>query len=189
VNEVYPVPATIHTPEISPNAQLPRLDHVTGLFKGSPFNFSFIAAVLSCALMYFITEKTVLGFEINTTGLNVNAAYYAKIKVKWILIVTMLISGGFSGLAGINFVNGYKHYFELGFSEGAGYIGIAVALMARNNPWGIILVALFFGILEYGGLTINTLLPKEIITIMQAFLIIFIIITSRLSDRINFKKN
>ncbi len=183
VNEVYMVPATIHTPEISPNAYIPRFDVLTGIFKGSPFNLSFLAALVACAVMYFIIRKTVFGYEVNTTGLNIDAAYYAKIKVRKILLLSMAISGGFAGLAGVNFVNGYKHYFELGFSEGAGYIGIAVALMARNNPWGIVVVAIFFGILEFGGLTINTMLPKEIITILQALIIIFVIITSKIFDK------
>jgi len=183
VNEVYLVPATIHTPEVSPGAYLQRFDSFTGIFKGSPFNLSFIVALLTCGVMYFIIKKTTLGYEIKTTGLNIHAAYYAKINVKRILLVSMAISGGFAGLAGINYVNGYKHYFELGFSEGAGYIGIAVALMARNNPWGTVVVAVFFGILEFGGLTINTMLPKEIITILQALIIIFVIITTKIFDK------
>ena len=182
VNEVYPVPATIHSPEISPNAYLQRFDLFTGLFKGSPFNLSIIISVIACFVMYFIIKKTPLGFKIKTTGLNINAAHYAKMNVKRILLLSMAISGGFAGMAGLNFVNGYKHYFELGFSEGAGYIGIAVALMAKNNPWGIIAVAIFFGILEYGGLTINTMVPKEIITMIQALIIIFVIITSKFMD-------
>lgn len=182
VNEVYPVPATIHSPEISQNAYLPRLDSVTGLFKGSPFNLSFLIALLACLTMYFIINKTVTGYEIKTIGANINAAYYAKIKIRKLFLLSMAISGGLAGLAGLNFVNGYKHYFELGFSEGAGYIGIAVALMAKNNPWGIIAVAIFFGMLEFGGLTINTMLPKEIITIMQALIIIFVIITTKLLE-------
>jgi simple sugar transport system permease protein len=183
VNEVYLVPATIHTPEISANAYIQRFDTWTGLFKGSPFNLSFIIALIACGVMYFIIRKTPIGYEIRTTGLNINAAHYSKMNVKKILIIAMAVSGGFAGLSGINFVNGYKHYFELGFSEGAGYIGIAVALMARNNPWGVVLVAVFFGILEYGGLTINTMLPKEIITILQALIIIFVIIVSKMMDR------
>jgi simple sugar transport system permease protein len=99
----------------------------------------------------------------------------------------MALSGGFAGLAGSNFVLGYKHYFELGFSDGAGYIGIAVALIARNNPFAIILVAVFFGILEYGGLTINTIVPKEIVTMLQAIVIIFVIIISQITQKLNRK--
>lgn len=182
VNEVYNVPATIHSPEISPNAYLQRFDIITGIFKGSPFNLSFLVSILVCFIMYLIINKTTFGYKIKTTGLNTNAAQYAKINVKKILLLSMAISGGFAGMAGLNFVNGYKHYFELGFFEGAGYIGIAVALMAKNNPWGIIAVAIFFGILEYGGLTINTMVPKEIITILQALIIILVIVTSRIVD-------
>lgn len=183
VNEVYVVPATIHTPEISANATISRIDSLTGLFKGSPFNLSFLIALFSCAVMYFIMRKTKLGYVIKTVGLNINAAYYAKMNVKRIMLIAMSISGGLAGLAGINYVNGYKHYFELGFSEGAGYIGIAVALMAKNDPWGAVLVSVFFGILEYGGLTINSILPKEIITILQALIIIFVIITSKVVEK------
>ena len=98
----------------------------------------------------------------------------------------MAISGALAGLVGCNYVLGYKHYFELGFSEGAGYIGIAVALIARNNPWIIILVAFFFGILEYGGLTINTIVPKELVTILQAILIFFTIIFAKMFERMKF---
>jgi len=175
VNNVYLVPATVHTPEISPAAHLARFDEVTGLFKGSPFNTSFLIAFFACGLMYLLVKKTPLGYEINTLGLNKGAAEYSKMNIKKLLVLAMLFAGGSAGLAGLNFVNGYKHYFELGFSENAGYIGIAVALIARNNPWAIIPVAVFFGILEYGGLTINTLIPKEMITILQALIILIVI--------------
>ena len=182
VNNVYFVPATIHTPEISQNAYLQRFDALTGLFKGSPFNISFIAALLACLAMYYLIWKTPLGYEINTMGLNKNAAKYAKMDIKKLTVLSMAMAGGFAGLAGLNFVNGYKHYFELGFSENAGYIGIAVALIARNNPFGIIIVSMFFGILEYGGLAINTIVPKEIVTILQGIIILTVMTLSRIFD-------
>ena len=182
VNNVYFVPATIHTPEISQNAYLQRFDALTGLFKGSPFNISFIAALLGCLAMYYLIWKTPLGYEINTMGLNKNAAKYAKMDIKKLTVLSMAMAGGFAGLAGLNFVNGYKHYFELGFSENAGYIGIAVALIARNNPFGIIIVSMFFGILEYGGLAINTIVPKEIVTILQGIIILTVMTLSRIFD-------
>jgi general nucleoside transport system permease protein len=183
VNNVYQVPATIHTPEVSPNAYLLRIDSFTGLFKGSPFNLSFIIAIASCFLMYYLIWKTPLGYQIKTLGLNRNAAEYAKMNVKKLTVLAMAIAGGFAGLGGLNFVNGYKHYFELGFSENAGYVGIAVALIARNNPWAVIIVALFFGVLEYGGLTVNTMVPKEIVTILQAVVILFVITITHLFDK------
>ncbi len=179
VNHVYLVSATIHSPEVSPNAYIPRFDALTGLFKGSAFNVSFFISLAACVVMYYIIWKTPLGYEIKTLGFNKNAAEYAKMNVKKLTVLSMAIAGGFAGLGGLSFVNGYKHYFELGFSEHAGYIGIAVALIARNNPFAIIIVAVFFGILEYGGLTVNTMVPKEIVTILQAVIILLIITLSR----------
>lgn len=183
VNNVYMVPATIHTPEISPNAVLLRFDLISGFFKGSPFNLSFVIAILMCFVMYYILTKTPFGYRIKTLGYNANAAEYAKMNVKKLTLLAMLIAGGFAGLGGLNFVNGYKHYFELGFSENAGYVGIAVALIARNNPFAIIIVAIFFGILEYGGLTVNTLVPKEIVTILQGIIILLIITFTKVLDK------
>ncbi|MBZ0204520.1 MAG: ABC transporter permease [Ignavibacteria bacterium] len=188
VNNIYPVPATIHTPEISPNAWLQRFDVLTGIFKGSPFNLSFLIALAACLLMYYLLWKTPLGYQINTLGLNKGAAEYSKMNVKKLIMLSMALAGGFAGLGGLNFVNGYKHYLELGFSENAGYIGIAVALIARNNPWGIIIAAIFFGILEYGGLTINTLVPKEIITILQAIVILIMISINHFIAQSRYKK-
>lgn len=183
VNNVFLVPATIHSPEISPNAVLQRFDSFTGLFKGSPFNLSFIISLLACVVMYYIIQKTPLGYRIKTLGYNRNAAEYAKMNVGKLTILSMAIAGGFAGLGGLNFVNGYKHYFELGFTENAGYVGIAVALIARNNPFAIILIAIFFGILEYGGLTVNTLVPKEIVTILQGVIILLVITFTKIFDK------
>lgn len=189
VNHVYLVPATIHTPEISPSAVLPRFDSFTGLFKGSPFNMGFLIAIAACIFMFYLNGKTPLGYEINTLGLNKNAAQYAKMKVKQLTVLAMALAGGFAGLGGLNFVNGYKHYFELGFSENAGYVGIAVALIGRNNPFAIIIVAVFFGMLEYGGLTINTMVPKEIVTILQALIILIIISISLFIEKYLLKRD
>ena len=187
VNEVFNVQATVHTPEISSSAYIARFDSITGLFKGSPFNLSFLIALLACGVFYIIISKTKYGYNITTLGLNRHAAEYAKMNIKWLTFSSMAISGGLAGLGGINFVNGYKHYFELGFSEGVGYIGIAVALIAKNNPVGVVIVSIFFGILEYGGLTVNTIVPKELVTMLQAIVIFFVIIISKILEKKKFK--
>lgn len=187
VNEIYAIPATIHTPEVSGQAFLPRFDTITGLFHSSPFNTSFIIAVICVILFYIIINKTAFGYEIRTLGLNKNAAEYARMKIKKLIILSMIISGGISGLGSMNFIFGYKHYYELGFSEGAGFIGIAVALIARNNPFAVIITALFFGMLEFGGLTINTMVPKELVTILQALLIILVITFVKIIDAMKIK--
>jgi ABC-type uncharacterized transport system permease subunit len=187
VNEIFNVQATVHTPEISPSAYIARFDSFTGLFGSSPFNLSFLIALLTCLIFYIVISKTTYGYEITTLGLNKQASEYAKMNVKRLIFSSMAISGGLAGLAGINFVNVYKHYFELGFSGGVGYIGIAVALIAKNNPVGVILVSILFGILEYGGLTVNTIVPKELVTMLQAIVIFFVIIISKILEKKKFK--
>lgn len=82
VNNVYLVPATIHTPEISPNAVLLRFDSLTGIFKGSPFNTSFVLAIAACIIVYVLINKTRFGYRIKTYGHSPNAAEYARMKIK-----------------------------------------------------------------------------------------------------------
>ncbi len=180
VTNVFLVPASVHTPSIAPAAELPRLEAITGSFRGAPVNMSLLIAVVACFAVWFFLWKSRPGYELRVTGLNRNAALYGRIRVPWQIVLALTISGGLAGLVGSNFVLGYKHYFELGFSEGIGFIGIAVALLARNHPLGIIVTSLFFGILEYGSLTINTLVPKELSQILQAIVILFVIILTRL---------
>ena len=115
------------------------------------------------------------GFELRAVGLQPTVAEYGGVPVGRSWMQALVLSGAIAGVGGINFVLGYKHYFELGFSDGVGFIGIAVALLAKNNPGGIVAASLFFGFLEYGGLTVNTLVPKELINILQAVIIILLI--------------
>jgi simple sugar transport system permease protein len=183
VNDVFAVPASVHTPEISTEAHLERLDLLIPALKGAPVNISLLIALLCCGIYNFYLRKTKSGYEMKTVGFSKTAAEYGKINVKKVTITAMIMAGGFAGAAGSNFVMGYKHYFELGFSEGAGYLGIAVALLGRNSPVGIILAALFFGVLEYGGLTVNTIVPKELFTILQAIVIILIVVITKFLNR------
>jgi simple sugar transport system permease protein len=81
-------------------------------------------------------------------------------------------------------VNGYKHYFELGFSAGAGYLGIAVALIGRNHPAGVILASLLFGALSYGGLVVNQRVPKELVECLQGIVILLAIGAHALAERL-----
>ena len=83
-------------------------------------------------------------------------------------IKILLASGAISGLAGSNFVLGYKHYFEQGFASGAGFLGIAVALVAKNNPIGVIASSLLFAFMSQAGLTLNRTIPREMFDILQA---------------------
>lgn len=171
----FVVPETLHTPEIAASARLARLSAFLPGLKGSAANLSFFAALAACAAVHVLFFRTRLGYELRAVGANPAAAEAAGIPVGRRVILAMTISGALAGLVGANFVCGYKYYFEEGFSSGLGFMGIAVALLARNNPLGIIAAALFFGMLSEGGLVINAMVPKELVEILQAVVIIAVV--------------
>lgn len=180
VTNVYNVPATVHTPPISPAGTLPRFDKFLTSFEGSPVNFSIIIALLAAVFVSYYVNRTRKGYELRVVGLNPKAAEYGGISVSRNIILSMTIGGAIAGLVGTNFVMGYKYYYEEGFSSGIGFMGIAVALLGLNNPYGVILAALLFGMLDYGGLVINTMVPKELVSILQAIVIIFVISSNKI---------
>jgi ABC-type uncharacterized transport system permease subunit len=83
-----------------------------------------------------------------------------------------IISGALAGLGGINYVLGYKRYYEEGFGGGAGFLGIAVALVGRNHPFGVIIAAFLFATLSQGGLAIHALVPKQMVEVLQGVVIL-----------------
>ncbi len=190
VTNLYNVPATVHTPPISPAGRLPRFDAFVSGFQGSPVNFSIFVALIAALFVWYYVDRTRYGYELRVVGLNSKAAEYGGISVSKNIILSMTIGGAIAGLVGTNFVMGYKYYFEEGFSTGTGFMGIAVALLGNNNPFGVILAALLFGMLEYGGLVINTMVPKELVSILQAIVIIFVISSNKIFRKIltNFLK-
>ena len=84
----------------------------------------------------------------------------------------MIVSGALAGLGGVNYVLGYKHYYEEGFAAGSGFLGIAVALVGRNHPVGVVIAALLFATLSQGGLAVNALVPKQMVDVLTAVVII-----------------
>jgi general nucleoside transport system permease protein len=93
------------------------------------------------------------------------------VAVSRMTVLALALSGGIAGMAGSNFVLGYKHYYEDGFSGGVGFMGIAVAVLARGRPLGVVLAALAFGTLSQGALAINAVVPKEIVDVLEAVII------------------
>ena len=91
----------------------------------------------------------------------------------------MALSGAVAGLAGSSFILGYEHYYEADFSAGAGFQGIAVALLARNRPLAVIPSAIFFGALSYGGLVANAVVPRELLDVLQAVILLLFIVFDR----------
>lgn len=181
VNLLRPVgsmdPASARFPEA---ANLPKLsDLALGLGiewgKNTPVNVSFVLAVLACVLVWLLIWRTRLGFEIRAFGKSEPAALYAGISPVRITVIAMLISGGLAGLMAVNSVMGEAERLVLNAVEGAGFIGIAVALMGRNHPLGVFLAALLFGFLYQGGgeLALWTTIPRELIVVIQALVILF----------------
>lgn len=174
---------TVITRHISPAAHLPRLDTIFPAFKGSTVNFSFLLALITIAVTWYLLWRTPLGYEIRAVGLNPRAAKTAGINIKKIITTTMLISGGLAGLVGADFVLGYKHYFEEGFSGGIGFLGIAVALLGLNHPVGVLFAAFLFGVLSYGKIALTGIAPKEIVEILQALIIILVVVSAQIARR------
>jgi ABC-type uncharacterized transport system permease subunit len=160
--------------------QLPRLDWLFGIFGirtgAAPLNVSFILALLSALVVWAIIWRTRLGYEIRTRGFSPTAAKYAGINEARVIIITMMISGGLAGMMALNPIMGDQHQMQLDFVAGAGFVGIAVALMGRNHPAGIIPAAILFGVLYQGGAEISFEMPnisRDMIVIIQGLVILF----------------
>ena len=175
---------TVHTYSVLPNAQLPKLDSISEIFAGSTGNFSFFLAIFCAIAGWFYLFYTKPGYELRATGLNPLAAETYGISTRKVTFFTMALSGAIASLAGADFVLGYKHYFELDFSTGVGFMGIAVALLARNHPIAVIPSAFLFGILAYGKITLGVGVPKELIEIIQAIVIIMVVVLTAVGRRI-----
>ena len=142
----------------------------------SPLNLSFVWALACCALVWVFVWHTRWGYEIRTVGQNERAAVYAGISPSRNIILAMAISGALAGFVGLNEVLGVHHRLILGFTGGVGFVGIAVALMGRNHPVGIVLAALLFGALYQGGSELAFEFPtinREMVVVIQGLVILF----------------
>ncbi|KAA0912481.1 ABC transporter permease [Aquicoccus porphyridii] len=145
------------------------------LFRGTPANVSFFIAVLACVLVWLLIWRTRLGYEIRAFGRSEPAALYAGISPARITMIALMISGALAGLMAVNTTQGEAERLILNSTEGAGFIGIAVALMGRSHPLGVFLAAILFGFLYQGGaeLALWTTIPRELIIVIQALVILF----------------
>jgi general nucleoside transport system permease protein len=180
----FAIPSTVHTPPINPAAFIPSFDSLTGLFANSPANLSTLLAAGAALLFQIILFQSRFGYEMRAAGLQPEAARYAGINAGMHTLTAMGTGGAAAGLGAANIVLGYKHYYEAGMTGGIGFTGIAVALLAGAHPLWILLSALFFGVLEYGGLTVNAYIPKDIFMIIEALTILLVIAFSALGKRL-----
>jgi simple sugar transport system permease protein len=147
-----------------------------GFSRSTPLNVSFVVAILACVGVWLLIWKTRLGYEIRAYGHSQSAAVYAGINPVRIIMISMLISGGLSGMMAINGVMGEAERLVIDPVQGAGFVGIAVALMGRSHPIGVFLAALLFGMLYQGGAELEFEMPavsREMLLVIQALVILF----------------
>lgn len=168
------------TREFAQSAWMPALNdiatHLGITLPKTPLNFSFVVSLLVSGLFYLVMWHSRWGFELRTTGVNEQASRYAGINVSKTIIIAMCVSGALAGLAAVNELQGSSHRMNVSFPNGVGFVGIAVALMGRNHPVGIILSALLFGGLTQGGLDLSIDKPiftHEMILFIQGLIILF----------------
>jgi general nucleoside transport system permease protein len=142
-----------------------------------PLNVAFLLALLMCVAVYIFLWKTKWGYELRAVGISGTAAEYGGISITRNIVLAMLISGGLAGMVGINEVLGYRYRYYDGFSASYGFTGIAVALLGRNHPVGVLLAAILFGALIRSGLFIDIFtdhVSKDWVVILQAIIILFV---------------
>lgn len=170
--EFFAVKTTMRTEKINDDDFLFKLSDYIPFFQGSSVNASFFIALAISVIFYLLIYKTTFGYKLRAVGFNQTASKYIGINTGKILLLSFFIGAGITSLVGLNYIFGYKGYYELGFSNNLGFTAIAVSLLAKNNPIGIILSSLLFAILDYGGLSVNQLVPKEIMLLIQGIIIL-----------------
>jgi ABC-type uncharacterized transport system permease subunit len=160
--------------------QLPKLGWLMQWFGldigAAPFNVAFLIALVAAFLVWLLIWRTRFGYEIRTMGTNSTAAVYAGIPYVKTVVLTMIISGGLAGMMALNPVMGDMGKLQVDFPAGAGFVGIAVALMGRSHPVGIIIAAILFGVLYQGGAELSFWVPnitREMIILIQGLVILF----------------
>ena len=159
---------------VLPSAELPKL--LTFLDPSLRVHAGILLAIALVALVYWLLFRTTLGYEFRASGLNPDAARYAGMKAGVIIVATMAIAGALAGLAGANQVLGVLGRASPGFSGGIGFDAIAVALLGRSHPVGVLFAGLLFGGLEAGGrqMQVAAGVSIDLIGIIQALIIVFI---------------
>ncbi|MEW6724183.1 MAG: ABC transporter permease [Bacillota bacterium] len=180
----------MRTPFIAESAQMPKLHGLFSLFSiklpGYIYlNWFFVIAIILCILVYYLIERTTFGYEVRAVAGNPTAAQTAGINVRSIYLKVFLMSAGIAGLAGLSELMGYYRHMEVSFPSGYGFLGIAVALLGKNSPFGVIIAALLFGFLARGaeGIQILADVPSEVITILQGVIILSIVVAYELVNR------
>ncbi|MCL2449654.1 MAG: ABC transporter permease, partial [Polyangiaceae bacterium] len=167
------LPGTTRTADVAPGARLPGLSTL-GLrwLHGSAVSVALPLAILTSLALSAWLARARIGREIVLVGLGPDACAAEGIPVARRMATALVFSGAIAGLAAIAPVLGYKGYFETGLGAGAGFTGIAVALLGHGQPAGLLFAALLFGTLEQGGLAINAYVPMEAMRVIEGVVIL-----------------
>jgi len=169
------------SPESRPFGASARLPFLHELLGGlglapSPLNLSAVLAALCCVAVWLLLFRTAWGFELRTMGHSPSAALYAGINTKRLTVMVLCLSGALAGGVGVNEIIGVHHRLLLDFTAGYGFGGIAVALMGRNHPVGVVLASLLFGGLVQGGAELSFAMPsvtRDMVVVIQGLVILF----------------
>jgi len=164
----------------APGAVLPSAQAMFGAmgidWPDTPLNLAFGLAIVACVVVWALLWHTRLGYALRAVGLASDAARYAGIDPRRLTVIAMCLSGALAALVGVNEIAGVHHKLLLDFVAGAGFTGIAVALMGRNHPVGIVLSALLFGALAQGGSELVFEMPaftRDMSVAVQGFVVLF----------------
>lgn len=176
------------SPEVDWNATLPRL-------TGGRLHLGFLLAIVAAVLVWWILERSTIGFAIKAVGANPNAAATAGMSVASTTMITMAIAGALAGLAGVLAAlapssNGYAVPLSIGLVGSVGFDAITVALLGRARPLGTVLAGLLFGALHAGGLSMQSLAgtPLTLTTVLQALIVLFVAAPALVSTVVPFLK-
>ena len=177
---IAPGSMTPQSRNFEPSAKLPRMHDLlqsAGVdVAQSALNLSLVLALLCCVAVWIFLWHTSWGYALRSMGHNPDAAVYAGTNLKTMTMLAMCVSGAQAGLVGVNELMGVHHRIVLDFPAGYGFAGIAVALMGRNHPLGIVLAALLFGALQQGGTELAFEIPtitREMVVVIQGLVILF----------------
>jgi len=177
---IRPGQSTPQTRDIANEATLPKVHEILRALgfdaASSPLNLSMVLALLACVAVWVLIWRTPFGYRVRTLGQSEPAARYAGVTVPRIIVVTMCISGALAGLMAVNDILGAQEKLVLNFTAGYGFTGIAVALMGRGHPVGIVMASLLFGALYQGGAELSfefRTINREMVLVIQGLIILF----------------
>jgi simple sugar transport system permease protein len=166
--------------EFGAATHLPQMHEVLAplgvILTATPLNLSVVLAAALCVFVWLLVWHTPFGFELRTTGHSATAAVYAGVRPRRIIMIAMCLSGAIAGCVGLNEIMGVHHRLLLNFTAGYGFTGIAVALMGRAHPVGIVLASILFGMFYQGGAELAFDIPsitREMVVVIQGLVILF----------------